>query len=251
MSKQSDGSHFDVVLYPDIARAGDLGLALQAEFDARNVPWQARHSAAPGWRYVGADVRHGELDADTLMALYERLFIVQLWTHGVRMAWGGTDDLSTLAGAIDTWLSGTPVRALACAWPFLKFGGLAEAFERGEAVEYTWHRCLHNPGRHMTRLLPFLAVASDEPRLRALVPFTSHWILGFRSTVGFPSEIRAWVVPMDSGLYQVKTVHNREIGIADAAGSVALVLQALDADRGLATIHPLIGHEAEADPRTR
>jgi hypothetical protein len=42
MPKQTDGPHFDVVLYPDVARAGDFSLALQAEFDAKGQPWRAR-----------------------------------------------------------------------------------------------------------------------------------------------------------------------------------------------------------------
>ncbi|MGC4748062.1 DUF6193 family natural product biosynthesis protein [Micromonospora sp. DT201] len=101
------------------------------------------------------------------------------------MARGNTDDLHAVAGAMRTWQAGARVREFGSEWPFVTFSPLAEAHERGEAAEYTWRRYHENARRapHLLRLHSFITVAIREPRLRQLMPFTSHWNLGFSRTV--------------------------------------------------------------------
>ncbi|MEU8421096.1 DUF6193 family natural product biosynthesis protein [Micromonospora sp. NPDC048835] len=231
MSVQRGPSRPDPVLYPDVALAGSLVRTLQVEFDQIAPFVQALPEASPGWRFTGARVRDDDRIATVLMGSHERVFLVEFWAQGVCLARGETDDLPAVAAAIRTWQSGARVRALGSAWPFVTFGPLAEAHERGEAAEYTWRRYHENPQRapHLRRLHSFIAVAVREPRLRRLMPFTSHGTLGFSRTVGHPySGDCPWVEPLEDDRYLVKAPdRRRECGTGDAARSVALVLAGL------------------------
>lgn len=214
-------------LYPDVAPAGDLRSALQARCDA-----PVHHVPSPGWRHVGAEVRNGERKADVVMGNTERVFTVQFWLRGVRMASGATDDLSAVAGALDGWHDGLRVGPLVEAWPFVSTHGFAEAFERGdaEAIEHRWQSIYRNTSNasQLTRVHPFITLAFQQPRLRELLPYTSHWNLHFSRTVTYPySPEFPTVVPLDDGRYRVVGADRRELGTADAAGAVALVVAAL------------------------
>jgi hypothetical protein len=173
-------------LYPDIAQAGDLRRALQDHFDAASLACRAHHVSSPGWRYVAAKVTSIERDADVVMGIRERVFSLQFWARGVRMARGTTAELSAAAAAMHAWQSGVRVRRLISAWPFLNTNGFPDAYERSEAeaINYRW-RQYHDgyQARQLTRLRPFITHAFREPRLRALLPYTSHWTLRFSRTV--------------------------------------------------------------------
>jgi Family of unknown function (DUF6193) len=222
----------DPVLYPDVARVGDLPRALQAEFDTAGVAARAQHVPEPSWRYVGAQVSDAERKADVVMGIRERVFCLQFWARGVCMASGTTDDFPAAAAAMHAWQSGTRVRQLVSTWPFLGTDGFAEAYERGDAdaIDYRWRQYLDNPHRepHLAQLHPFIAMAFRESRLRALLPLTSHEVLGFSRTVGYPySGDCPWIAALDDGRYLVETAEGRALGTADAAGSVALAVTAL------------------------
>ncbi|MEO3746302.1 DUF6193 family natural product biosynthesis protein [Plantactinospora sp. B5E13] len=180
---------------------------------------------------MGARVEDNQWCTNVLMARLERSFSVNFWARGVLMARGSTGDLSEVAGAAATWRSGVRVRDLGAAWAYVRFGPLAEAHERGEAAEFTWRRYAENAHQapQLTRLASFVNLAIQEPRMRALMPFTSHWRLGFSRTVGYPySGDCPWVIPLDDGRYQVRAADGREWGIGDATASLNLVLAALD-----------------------
>ena len=70
------------------------------------------------------------------------------------MASGHIADMPAVAGATHVWQSGSRVRELNAAWPFVRYTALAEAHERGEAVEFTWQRFHENP-----RQAPFTGVS--------------------------------------------------------------------------------------------
>jgi hypothetical protein len=233
---QRGPSRPDPVLYPDVARVGDLACALQTEFDTAGAASRAQHVPEPGWRYVGAQVGDADRKADVVMGIRERVFCLQFWARGVYMASGSTDDLPAVAAAMHAWQSGVPVRHLVATWPFLSTDDFAEAYERSDAdaIDYRWRQYLDNPHRepYLARLHPFLAIAVREPRLRALLPLNSHEVLGFSRTVGYPhSGDYPWVAALDDGRYQVTTADGGALGTADAAGSVTLVLTALGEDR--------------------
>ncbi|MEU6076253.1 DUF6193 family natural product biosynthesis protein [Micromonospora sp. NPDC047074] len=236
MADQRDTCGPDPALYPDIVQAGSLRAVLQAQFDAAGLAVRAQHLSSPGWRHTAAEVRSAERNADVVMGLRERAFCLQFWTRGVVMARGTTDELSAVTGSMHGWQSGMRVGELTSAWPFLSANGFAEAFERGdaEAIDHRWRRYHDNspPASHLTRLHPFIALAFHQPRLRALLPYTSHWTLRFSRTVGHPySRELPSVHPLADGRYRVITTDGHELGTADAAGCVALVLTALGEER--------------------
>jgi hypothetical protein len=172
------------------------------------------------------------------------------------MAHGRTADLRKAAAAISTFLDGATLQRLTAAWPFVSFGPFAEAFERSEAeaIAFRWQRLLDPPparARHLHGLYDFLVAASDEPRIRVLYPFTSHFDLGLRRSVPYgQSWVSAWVRPFGEGRYLIagrdrrqlytagssrRTVWDTEpvagaLGPASAQESVALVLTAMDRD---------------------
>jgi len=212
----------DAVRYPDIAGAGSLRSALQGVFDAAGHELTALVPTAPGWRYIGATVAADDRATDVVMGLHERVFTVQCWADGVLITSGNTDDLPAVADAVRRWLAGATVRELNAASRFTQVSAWAEACERGAAIEYTWARY----GEHR-QLSAFVSEALHEPRLRALFPFTSMGMLGFRRTVRTTPSVGPWVRPLADGRYQVLGPARRELGVADAAGSVRLVLDAL------------------------
>jgi hypothetical protein len=83
----------DPVLYPDIAQAGDLRSALQAEFGTAGLAARVEHVSSPGWRHVAAEVRDAHRHAEAVMDGQERAFCLQFWTRCVLIASGTTTDL--------------------------------------------------------------------------------------------------------------------------------------------------------------
>jgi hypothetical protein len=164
----------DAVLYPDIAAAGSLQRALQVELDQAGHQLTVLTGTPPGWRYVGARVEDDSRITSIGMGTQERAFVMEFWYVGVCMAHGTTEDVSGVAGATHVWQSGARVRELNEAWPFVRFDALAEAHERGEAAGYTWRRYLENSHQapQLSRLHSFIALAIEDPRLRALLPYT-------------------------------------------------------------------------------
>ena len=220
----------DPTLYPDIASAGSLQNALQAELNRADHRLTALPERAPGWRYVGARVEDPHRNTNIVMGAQERAFIMEFWSSGVCMARGHTADLPAVADATHLWQTGSRVREMNAACPFVRFSGLAEAHERGEAAEYTWRSYHENPRQapQLTRLHTFIALAIDEPQLCALLPFTSMGTLGFSKTASYPhSGGYPWVKPVGQDRYLVKGPDGHELGTADAIGSLALVLAAL------------------------
>lgn len=249
-----EANGLDYSRYPDVATAGDLRSALQNEFDSAGMPLHAQHVESPGWVLTHAVVRADDRHVNIRMTSGDRAFGLDFWTPGFQMARSRTADLRDAAAAISMFLDGARLRRLGAAWPFVTFGPLAEAFERGEAeaIAFRWQRLLEPPpprARHLHGLRDFLVAASGEPRLRALDVFTSHWDLGFRQSVrDGQSRALAWVRPFGEGRYLIAGADRRQLytagpmrrtvwgtdpvpgalGPAPARESVALVLTAMD-----------------------
>ncbi|BEL08236.1 hypothetical protein Q0Z83_064270 [Actinoplanes sichuanensis] len=246
-------SQWDNPYYPDVVAAGSFRAALQNAFDQLGLRLKAEHVSSPGWVHTHAVVSDGDRHAYVHLMSGERAFVVDFWMSGMRMAEGSAPDLAPIAAAVDVYLGGADLRQLHAAWPFVKYHGLAEAFERGqpEAIEFTWRRMLTDPPRHDRRdeLRDFLVAAAEEPRLRALHPSTSHFDLGLRRFVRAPQNpALAWVRPFGDGRYLIagpdrrrlytpgpirRTIWDEEpipgaLGPAPAQESVTLVLTALD-----------------------
>lgn len=76
----------------------------------------------------------------------------------------------------------------------------------------------------LVRLSRIIELAMDEPRLRALYPFTSHATLGFRRAAGIGPSLGVWGTPADGGGFVVR---EPEVHVADAESAVAEVLNRL------------------------
>jgi hypothetical protein len=220
----------DPGLYPDIAAAGSLQQALQAELDQADHRLIVLPERAPGWRYVGARIEDAHRTTIIVMGTLERVFTMEFWASRVCMARGNTPDLPAAAAATYVWQSGAKVRELNTIWTFVRFHALAGAHERGDAAEYTWQHYYQNPRQapHLTRLHTFVALAIHEPQLRKLLPYTSMGTLGFSKTPGYTrSNGYPRVHPVGEDAYRVTGPDGRELGTTNAARSLALVLAAL------------------------
>ncbi|MEV0896001.1 DUF6193 family natural product biosynthesis protein [Actinoplanes sp. NPDC049802] len=227
----------DPLHYPDIVAAGDLRTAVQDLFDRTGASLRAEVPSSPGWIRVGARIAHGDRHVNVLLAIDDRVFLLDFWMRGVRIARGRTADLEEVAAAAATFLSGVTVAELGAAHAFVTYGGFAEAFERGEAeaIEFRWGRFLdEGTPPHRQKLDRFVRAAAEEPRLRALYPFTSHWDFGLRPGVAdLQSRALVWVRPVGDR-YVVAGRNRRDLDHPGepvaAREAVALVLATLDRD---------------------
>ncbi|MEV0623945.1 DUF6193 family natural product biosynthesis protein [Nonomuraea sp. NPDC050404] len=145
---------------------------------------------------------------NTLAASEDRRFLMEFWDRGVRLAKAGTGDLPGAARATALWQGGAQLRELKAGCPFVEYCPVAEAHERGEAVEATWAIYRTASARHVDHDL--IEAAYAEPRLRALFPFHSHRTLHFSRCTGFPYTHDLPVIdPRPDGTYRVVWWHDR------------------------------------------
>ncbi|RKS79602.1 hypothetical protein BZB76_1077 [Actinomadura pelletieri DSM 43383] len=175
---------------------------MQAALDDAGHDLTALLTSSPGWwdraTRVGDDRRH----VTTLAGSQERRFLMQFWQRGVMMADAETADLSAAARAIGVRQSGRCLSELKSACPFVQYNSLAEAHERGNAVEAQWAIYRRTSAPHVDREL--IEAAYAQPRLRALFPFHSHRSLHFSRCTGFPyTHDLPVIVPRPDGTYRV------------------------------------------------
>ncbi|WP_433178774.1 DUF6193 family natural product biosynthesis protein [Actinoallomurus sp. CA-150999] len=232
------GEHL-VRLYPEIGLAGSLQAAMQTALDHAGYELTAVLTSAPGWwdcaTRVGDAHRHVSVNAGS----QQRWFLMEFWDRGVMMAKAKTGDLSAAAEAIGLWQAGSRLRELKAACLFVEYGPLAEAHERGDAVEAKWAIYRNTSAPHVDHDL--IEAAYAQPRLRALFPFHSHRSLHFSRCTGFPYTHDIPVIgPRPDGTYrvvwwQVRSPHGPAIGEVDNPhDAIALVIAHLPADCGSA-----------------
>lgn len=73
-------------------------------------------------------------------------------------------------------------------YPFIEFNSNARPHEAGRLVDECWRRRLERNDDVALLLGPLLRSCANRPRLRALFPFTSHEILLFSRTTGYPYD---------------------------------------------------------------
>ena len=219
-------------LYPDVVRAGSLQNALRGAADDAGYGFVVELTSSPGWRYVAAQVEAEGRSASALMAQQERCFIVDCWAGGVHMATGRTEDLSHVAGAMDSWLRAPRVRELVEQWPYLRTWELAEAHERGEAVPVRW-RQLREAAVLMqdTALHELVEAAFEQPRLRVLSPGRSMCWLTFSRRAAPPiCHDLPGVMPIGHGRYRVRFADGRLQEVDGAAEAVTVIVDGLPDD---------------------
>ncbi|MBV1852601.1 DUF6193 family natural product biosynthesis protein [Catellatospora tritici] len=221
----------DPLLYPEVVRAGGLVNALHAEFDLIGLTLRAQLDEDPACGGRVASVQDTDRRTKVTLSARERRFRMSVRSGKVTMASGFAPDLAAVADVARRWHGGARLPELAAAWPFLGSVALAECRERDDALEAAWLSLYENHTQDAVRgrLHSFVALAFHEPSLRRLRPFTSHWTLGFSTAARYPwSGAHPSVHPLEPGTYLVRAADGRELGVADAAGSLALVLAALE-----------------------
>ncbi|MFJ3537323.1 DUF6193 family natural product biosynthesis protein [Streptomyces sp. NPDC090109] len=173
----------------------------------------------------------------------ERWFFFSGWSRGAQLVSGATRDLGEMARALEAWRKGLSLAEIREVSPFVEVGELAEAHEKGpaEAVALTWRRLVEGLRQESDRLgfaarmLQVAELAHTEPRLRRLLPFSSHWSLHFSTRTGYPYPRDApFVVPLSDGGFRVHgPSRGTVLGEADTAEqAVALVVSGLPAHCG-------------------
>jgi hypothetical protein len=223
----------DATLYPEIAQAGGLASWLRAEFDGLGLPYRPRprDNVVGTWR--SAVVDDGKRSTEVLLTFDKRQFIVWLAANGEQMAAGPAPSLSAVVAITRMWQSGQRLREVAAAWPLFGSVEMAEARERGDVAEHRWRRLYEDPWPvyPLGALRSFIEAAFHTPRLRALVPLTSgHFTMMRFAPAGGPpyGQDGPSVRSLAKDRYVVCAADGRELGVADATGSVALVLSELD-----------------------
>ena len=219
--------------YPDVVAVGDTCCAWQVEFDRLGMAVRVRPREGVDL-YQTATVESGERRADLLLSRSERSFYLALRVGAFTLLQGYASDLMMAARAALLWLSGARPGQVAAVWPFLGSVALAEARERGDRRESRWlwlyeNHCADPVG---ARLHAFVALAFHEPRLRALMPYTSHWVLRFsRTPWPFSGSYPAIVPGRGPGRYIVHASGGRVFDETDETGALRLVLADLPDDR--------------------
>ncbi|MFI0406797.1 DUF6193 family natural product biosynthesis protein [Actinomadura sp. 3N508] len=211
---------------------------MQAALDDTGHDLTAQLTSSPGWwdcvTRVGDDHRH----VTTIAGSEERCFRMEFWQRGVAMAGAKAADLPAAARAISLWQTGRCLSELQSACSFVQYDPLAEAHERGDAVEVRWAIYRRTSAPHVDHDL--IEAAYAQPRLRALFPFHSHRSLNFSRCTGFPYTHDVPVIdPRPHGTYRVVWWQNRSPHIPASIGeadnphdAVALVVAHLPRNCG-------------------
>jgi hypothetical protein len=178
---------------------------MQAALDDAGHELTALLTERPGWWDCATVVTDGQRHVQTVLGSQERWFLMEFWECGVGMAHGKTTDLAAAAGAIATWQAGGRLAVLREAWPFVQYGELAEAYERGNPTQARWQifrrssRWSHIQAAY-ERGIPtqatleifrrsqqdLIEAAYAQPALRMLFPFKSYGALNFSRCTRHP-----------------------------------------------------------------
>ena len=233
MAEWGESSGVDARLYPEIAGSGDLGTWLTTEFESGGLPYRPCPIQGVIGMRSSAVVEDDERSTSVLLDHDRRRIVVRLLANGNWMTSGLVPNLPAVVAITHLWQSGVRLGAVAAAWPLFGSVELAEARERGDVAEHRWRMLYENPYPvyGLRALRGFIDVAFFTPRLRALIPVTSHHLtmMRFASAIGAPyGKDGPSVRSLSKDRYVVCAPDGRELGVTDAAGSVALLLANLD-----------------------
>ncbi|MFF6815189.1 DUF6193 family natural product biosynthesis protein [Streptomyces sp. NPDC012403] len=179
------------VLYPDVAAHGSLAVALRSEGTGclETIPVTSSDSAPLLHATIGSTVPHrGRLEISAWR--HERRWSVRGTEsfQDMPLVDGRTDDLAEVARAARAWHDGAALEDIRRTAPFIHLTGrfevpdhdpvrLTESEWQGmrqeaDELEYPWQKTYQ----------ALIEAAYAQPALRALYPFTSHWVLRFSTT---------------------------------------------------------------------
>jgi len=163
--------------YPDVVAAGSLAAAVSDALLQAGSPLRASEpSVAVPTAY--ARVARGVRFSQISLARDVRLFLVDFWADRVYLAKHSSASLPDVAGVLSSWLTDElqPSDFIA-RHPSVHLTDRALSYERGTLIPDAWKRLLQRPldkGVYGD-LYHFIAVASEHPALRVLLPYMSLW----------------------------------------------------------------------------
>lgn len=179
-------------LYADVAEAGGLARALQAEMKRIGSSLRVERGMSL-FPLSGTSVNQNRRCCQISLALERRLSLFDFWDRGVMLAGAGTLLLPKVAEAIDAWIArGVNTDELRRRFDFVSVEEGAKLHEQGAEAEvewrwqslYEWFRREENDKRE---LFPLIEKAMEVPVLRRLFPVTSHdWLCFSRCPIAMP-----------------------------------------------------------------
>lgn len=189
MIEQSKG------LYPDIDKAGGLDNALQMQLE----------EIGSSLKIHIARIENKNRFSQVFKAALERLFLFDLWSDGVCLGNGQTDNLKAAAKAIDQWNStDCSIFELKKKYEFIKIEDRAKAHEENSDVQFAWEHYFESTKKYNTEIREFIKAAYKKKQLKELFPYMSLNRFCFSRCTGFPyTNDIPLVAPAGSDLYQI------------------------------------------------
>ncbi|WP_405677557.1 DUF6193 family natural product biosynthesis protein [Streptomyces sp. NBC_01511] len=179
------------LLYPDVAAGGSLATALRAAAEGclGAVPVTSPDSAPLLHATVASTLPHRE-PLSISAWWHERRWSISGTEpfQGLSLIDGVTDDLAEVARAARAWHDGAVLGDIRRAAPFVHLTGRFEVPDHDPArlTESEWRSMRQEAGEleyaWQQTYQALIEAAHAEPALRALYPFTSHWVLRFSTS---------------------------------------------------------------------
>ncbi|MFC5646562.1 DUF6193 family natural product biosynthesis protein [Kitasatospora cinereorecta] len=185
-------------------------------------------------------VEFGALDDRLVVVVRYRdlSYRVRCRKQGAWLAYGVTGDLGEAARAVAAWTDGADLEGTRAAAPFVGFNAWALDHEREpfDRVEVAWRTRIDLAGLPARNDRPYvralLEAAHAQPRLRRLMPVTSHFMLWFSATVEWPYERVGYSVDPRPDGFVVRAGGNHVTTTATAEEAVAVVVAHLPDEVG-------------------
>lgn len=201
----------DPALYPDVEKAGGLGIAISKALADMGSSLVAERASDDQF-IVYARVEKGSRFSQIYIAGGQRLFLFDFWSEGVFFGNASCDNILDVVSAIHTWIVDiATIEKMSSLFTFFSPTENGKAYEAGVYVEHQWQGLLASwQEREKTFREPdltptlLIAAAMKRPELRQLFPFTSLTRLRFSRTTGFPFTQDCPIVePQGAGIYRV------------------------------------------------
>jgi hypothetical protein len=215
----------DATLYPDIAKAGSLDIAISKSLSDIGSKLIADGTEVNKFMPY-ARVEKGSRFSQIHIAGGQRLFLFDFWSEGIVFGNASREDISDVARAINAWIADkSSIEKMSALFKFFSPSESGKAHEAGVYVEHEWQSLLEswrtreNPFKIRSRRqlsyflslnlqlklrfvneyffylfhsnkknspIPLIKAAMKKPELRQLFPYTSLNTLCFSRTTGYP-----------------------------------------------------------------
>lgn len=213
-------------LYPELVEAGGLAAVVQRHFEENGSQLRVQDTATD-LPFAYARVEHEGRSSQLCIAAKHRAFCADFWDRGVQYGDGWAATLDEAVEAIGLFLVRRATAAeLGRSFPWVGILGQAAFHEAGPGsyVDHAWDTLLDWLKKEpvdsvMGKLLPLALACADRPRLRRLMPYTSHdtFCISRRTSCGYepecagqpigPSRFRTWLAgsPVEGDAKHVAT----------------------------------------------